>query len=53
MPVRLQSYRWARNVNKSGILLGVIAVVLPLVVTTPSTQQIFTEVPHSPSAPRP
>ena len=45
MPVRLQSYRWARNVNKSGIvLLGVIAVVLPLVFTTPSTQQIFTEV---------
>ncbi len=45
VPVRLQSFRWARNVNKSGIiLLGVIAVVLPLVVTTPSTQQIFTEV---------
>jgi ABC-type branched-subunit amino acid transport system ATPase component/ABC-type branched-subunit amino acid transport system permease subunit len=45
IPERLRSYRWARNVNKSGvILLGVIAVALPLIVTTPSTQQIFTEV---------
>ena len=45
IPVRLQSYRWARNVNKSGIvLLAVVAIVLPLVFTTPSTQQIFTEV---------
>jgi len=45
IPVRLQSYRWARNINKSGIvLLAVIGIVLPLVFTTPSTQQIFTEV---------
>jgi ABC-type branched-subunit amino acid transport system ATPase component/ABC-type branched-subunit amino acid transport system permease subunit len=45
IPVRLRSYRWARNANKGGIiLLGVIAVVLPLVFTAPSTQQIFTEV---------
>ena len=45
IPARLQSYRWARNVNKSGIvLLAVIGIVLPLVFTTPSTQQIFTEV---------
>ena len=45
IPVRLQSYRWARNANKSGIiLLGAIAIVLPLFFTTPSTQQLFTEV---------
>jgi ABC-type branched-subunit amino acid transport system ATPase component/ABC-type branched-subunit amino acid transport system permease subunit len=45
IPVRLQSFRWARNVNKSGIaLLGLIAVVLPLIFTRPSTQQLFTEV---------
>jgi ABC-type branched-subunit amino acid transport system ATPase component/ABC-type branched-subunit amino acid transport system permease subunit len=45
IPVRLQAHRWARNANKSGvILLGVIAIVLPLVVSTPSTQQLFTEV---------
>ncbi len=45
IPVRLRSYRWARNVNKSGIaLLALIAVVLPLIFTQPSTQQTFTEV---------
>ncbi len=45
IPARLQSYRWARNANKSGvILLGLIAVILPLIFTRPSTQQIFTEV---------
>jgi ABC-type branched-subunit amino acid transport system ATPase component/ABC-type branched-subunit amino acid transport system permease subunit len=45
IPVRLQSRRWARNANKSGIvLLGALAVALPLVFTLPSTQQIFTEV---------
>ncbi len=45
VPVRLQSYRWARNVNKSGIfLLAVIGILLPIIFTTPSTQQIFTEV---------
>ncbi|MGP0031626.1 MAG: ABC transporter permease subunit [Acidimicrobiales bacterium] len=45
IPVRLQSYRWARNANKSGIiLLAAVAIVLPLVFTEPSTQQIFTEV---------
>ena len=45
IPVRLQSYRWARNVNKSGvILLAVIGILLPIIFTTPSTQQIFTEV---------
>ncbi len=45
IPVRLRSYRWARNVNKSGVfLLAVIAIVLPLIFTQPSTQQTFTEV---------
>ena len=45
IPERLRSYRWARNVNKSGIiLLAVIAIALPLIFTTPSTNQIFTEV---------
>jgi ABC-type branched-subunit amino acid transport system ATPase component/ABC-type branched-subunit amino acid transport system permease subunit len=45
IPVRLRSYRWARNVNKSGVfLLAAIAVVLPLIFTEPSTQQTFTEV---------
>jgi ABC-type branched-subunit amino acid transport system ATPase component/ABC-type branched-subunit amino acid transport system permease subunit len=45
IPARLRSYRWARNVNKSGVLLlAAIAVVLPLIFTKPSTQQTFTEV---------
>ena len=45
IPARLQSSRWARNVNKSGIVvLAAIAIVLPLIFTRPSTQQTFTEV---------
>ena len=45
IPVRLRSFRWARNVNKSGVfLLAAIAIVLPLIFTEPSTQQTFTEV---------
>ncbi len=45
IPVRLRTYRWARNVNKSGVfLLAAIAIVLPLIFTEPSTQQTFTEV---------
>ena len=45
IPVRLQSSRWARNINKSGIFfLGAIAIVLPLIFTQPSTQQTFTEI---------
>ncbi len=45
IPARLQGYRWARNANKSGvILLAAIACVLPLIFTRPSTQQLFTEV---------
>jgi ABC-type branched-subunit amino acid transport system ATPase component/ABC-type branched-subunit amino acid transport system permease subunit len=45
IPARLQAFRWARNANKSGIiLLAVIAVVLPIIFSEPSTQQTFTEV---------
>jgi ABC-type branched-subunit amino acid transport system ATPase component/ABC-type branched-subunit amino acid transport system permease subunit len=45
IPERLQSFRWARNINKSGVfLLLAIAVILPIVFTEPSTQQTFTEV---------
>jgi ABC-type branched-subunit amino acid transport system ATPase component/ABC-type branched-subunit amino acid transport system permease subunit len=45
IPERLQSSRWARNINKSGILLlGAIGIVLPLIFTQPSTQQTFTEI---------
>jgi ABC-type branched-subunit amino acid transport system ATPase component/ABC-type branched-subunit amino acid transport system permease subunit len=45
IPARLQNFRWARNANKSGILLlGAIAIILPLIFTLPSDQQIFTEV---------
>ena len=40
IPARLQAYRWARNANKSGvILLAAIAIVLPIIFTRPSTQQ--------------
>jgi ABC-type branched-subunit amino acid transport system ATPase component/ABC-type branched-subunit amino acid transport system permease subunit len=45
IPERLRSYWWARNIDKGGILLlGVIAVLLPIVVTEPSRQQLYTAV---------
>ena len=45
IPERLRSIWWARNIDKGGILLlGVIAVILPIVVTEPSRQQLFTAV---------
>jgi ABC-type branched-subunit amino acid transport system ATPase component/ABC-type branched-subunit amino acid transport system permease subunit len=45
IPERLRSIWWARNIDKGGILLlGVIAVVLPIVVTEPSRQQLYTAV---------
>jgi len=45
IPERLRSFFWARNIDKSGlIILGAIAVVLPLIVTTPSSQQLYTSV---------
>src|SRR6516164_5543445 len=45
IPERLRSVWWARNIDKGGILLlGMIAVVLPIVVTAPSRQQLYTAV---------
>ena len=45
IPERLRSIWWARNIDKGGILLlGVIAVVLPLIKSEPSSQQLFTAV---------
>ena len=45
VPERLRTFWWARNIDKGGILvLGVIAVLLPLVVTEPSRQQLYTAV---------
>ncbi len=45
IPERLRPIWWARNIDKGGILLlGLFAVVLPLVVTEPSRQQLYTAV---------
>jgi ABC-type branched-subunit amino acid transport system ATPase component/ABC-type branched-subunit amino acid transport system permease subunit len=45
IPERLRSIWWARNIDKGGILLlGVFAVILPIVVTEPSRQQLYTAV---------
>jgi ABC-type branched-subunit amino acid transport system ATPase component/ABC-type branched-subunit amino acid transport system permease subunit len=45
IPERLRSFWWARNIDKGGILiLGIIAVLLPIVVTEPSRQQLYTAV---------
>ncbi len=45
IPARLRSIWWARNIDKGGILLlGLFAVLLPLVVTEPSRQQLYTAV---------
>ncbi len=45
IPERLRSIWWARNIDKGGILLlGAIAVVLPLIKSEPSSQQLFTAV---------
>jgi len=45
IPERLRSLWWARNIDKGGILLlGAIALVLPIVVTEPSRQQLYTAV---------
>jgi ABC-type branched-subunit amino acid transport system ATPase component/ABC-type branched-subunit amino acid transport system permease subunit len=45
IPERLKAIWWARNIDKGGILLlGVIAVILPLVVLEPSRQQLYTAV---------
>jgi ABC-type branched-subunit amino acid transport system ATPase component/ABC-type branched-subunit amino acid transport system permease subunit len=45
IPERLRSIWWARNIDKGGIvLLGLLAVLLPIVVTEPSRQQLYTAV---------
>jgi branched-subunit amino acid ABC-type transport system permease component len=45
IPERLRSLWWARNIDKSGlIILGIVAVILPIIVTTPSKQQLYTSV---------
>jgi ABC-type branched-subunit amino acid transport system ATPase component/ABC-type branched-subunit amino acid transport system permease subunit len=45
IPERLRSIWWARNIDKGGILLlGLLAVLLPIVVTAPSRQQLYTAV---------
>ena len=45
IPERLRTIWWARNIDKGGILLlGLLAVLLPIVVTEPSRQQLYTAV---------
>jgi ABC-type branched-subunit amino acid transport system ATPase component/ABC-type branched-subunit amino acid transport system permease subunit len=45
IPERLRPIWWARNIDKGGILLlGLFAVILPVVVTEPSRQQLYTAV---------
>jgi ABC-type branched-subunit amino acid transport system ATPase component/ABC-type branched-subunit amino acid transport system permease subunit len=45
IPERLRSIWWARNIDKGGILLlGLLALLLPVVVTEPSRQQLYTAV---------
>ena len=45
IPERLRSFWWARNIDKGGILiLGLLALLLPIVVTEPSRQQLYTAV---------
>ena len=45
IPERLRPIWWARNIDKGGILLlGLIAVLLPVIVTEPSRQQLYTAV---------
>jgi ABC-type branched-subunit amino acid transport system ATPase component/ABC-type branched-subunit amino acid transport system permease subunit len=45
IPDRLRSIWWVRHIDKSGlIILGMVAVILPLIVGKPSSQQLFTSV---------
>ncbi len=45
IPERLRSFWWARNIDKGGILLlGLIAILLPILVNEPSRQQLYTAV---------
>lgn len=45
LPERLRSYWWGRHIDKSGVvLLGIVAIVLPILVTAPSRQQLYAAV---------
>jgi ABC-type branched-subunit amino acid transport system ATPase component/ABC-type branched-subunit amino acid transport system permease subunit len=45
LPEHLRSVWWARNINKSGIMiLGLVAILFPIMVSKPSSQQLFTAV---------
>jgi ABC-type branched-subunit amino acid transport system ATPase component/ABC-type branched-subunit amino acid transport system permease subunit len=45
IPERLRAFWWARNIDKGGILLlGLVAVLLPILVNEPSRQQLYTAV---------
>ncbi|MFI6579598.1 ATP-binding cassette domain-containing protein [Embleya sp. NPDC050493] len=45
VPVRLQELWWVRNLERFGLVfLGLIAVVLPLLVTQPSKQLLYTTI---------
>jgi ABC-type branched-subunit amino acid transport system ATPase component/ABC-type branched-subunit amino acid transport system permease subunit len=45
VPERLRSLWWVRQVDRLGlVLLGLVAVVLPLVVTAPSRQLLYTSI---------
>jgi len=45
IPERLRSIWWIRHLDKGGvILLGLLGILLPIVVTRPSSQQLFTAV---------
>ena len=45
IPERLRSVWWIRHIDKSGmLLLGLIGILLPLIVTRPSSQQLFAAV---------
>jgi ABC-type branched-subunit amino acid transport system ATPase component/ABC-type branched-subunit amino acid transport system permease subunit len=45
IPERLRSVWWARNIDRSGMAaLAAVAVILPVVVTAPSRQQLYTAV---------
>ncbi|WP_406289393.1 ABC transporter permease subunit [Embleya sp. NBC_00896] len=45
IPVRLQGLWWVRNLERFGLVfLGLIAVVMPLLVTQPSKQLLYTTI---------
>ena len=45
IPERLRSIWWIRHLDKGGVLLlGLIGILLPIIVTRPSSQQLFAAV---------